>query len=293
MLTFGLVSIPVRLYAAARAKRIYLHQLHRDCHTRIKQPLFCPHCNRIVDRSEIIKGYEYETGQYVLVEPDEIKKITPESGRTMEILAFVPAAEVDPIYFESSYLAMPEAEGKKGYALLLKALEDTKMLGIAKVTMHQREYTMFVRPRNHGLTMHSMWYQNEINSVEGYGHTDESQVRPQEMKLAEQLVENLTADFKPQDYHDEFQARLRTLVEAKAKGRKIAVPEHHPRGRVIDIMDALKKSLSAKETSRETAASTSAQRKSRNAGAAHAGKRRMPEPVPITSHPRHLRRKAS
>jgi DNA end-binding protein Ku len=96
MLTFGLVSIPVRLYAAARAKRIYLQQLHRDCHTRIKQPLFCPHRNRIVDRSEIIKGYEYETGQYVLVEPDEIKKITPESGRTMEILAFVPAAEVNP-----------------------------------------------------------------------------------------------------------------------------------------------------------------------------------------------------
>jgi DNA end-binding protein Ku len=93
---FGLVSVPVRVSAAARAKRIYLHQIHRDCHTRIKQPLFCPHCNRNVDRSEISTGYECETGQYVMVEPGEIKKVTPESGRTMEILAFVPAAEVDP-----------------------------------------------------------------------------------------------------------------------------------------------------------------------------------------------------
>lgn len=114
MLTFGLVSVPIRLYAAARAKRIYLHQIHCDCHTRLKQPLFCPHCNRIVDRSEVIKGYEYETGQYVLVEGEDIKKITPESGKTMEILAFVPAAEVDPIYFESSFLAMPEAPHREG-----------------------------------------------------------------------------------------------------------------------------------------------------------------------------------
>ena len=117
LLTFGLVSVPIRLYAAARAKRIYLHPLHRDCHTRLTQPLFCPHCNRIVDRSEVIKGYEYETGQYVLVEGEDIQKITPESGKTMEILAFVPLVEVDPIYFESSFLALPEAEGKKGYAL--------------------------------------------------------------------------------------------------------------------------------------------------------------------------------
>lgn len=105
MLTFVLVSVPIRPYAAARAKRIYRHQLHRDCHTRLKQPLFCPHCNRIVDRSEVIKGYEYETGQYVLVEGEDIRKITPESGKTMEILAFVPSAEVDPIYFESTFVA--------------------------------------------------------------------------------------------------------------------------------------------------------------------------------------------
>src|SRR5579872_3525804 len=108
MLSFGLVSIPIRLFAAARMKRISLHQIHKECNTRLKQPLYCPHCDRIVDRSEVIKGYEYETGQYVLIDGDEIKKITPESGKTMEIIAFLDREAVDPIYFDSSFMALPE-----------------------------------------------------------------------------------------------------------------------------------------------------------------------------------------
>jgi DNA end-binding protein Ku len=268
MMTFGLVSIPIRLYAAARSKRTYLHQLHNKCHTRLKQPLFCPTCNRIVDRSEVIKGYEYETGQYVMVEGEEIKKITPPSGRNMEILAFVPDGQIDPIYFDSSYLALPEKEGQKGYQLLLKALEDTHMLGIAKVTMHQREYTVFIRARDHGLTLHTMYYANEIQSVAGYGENEDVKLKPAEVKLAEQLVQDLAEDFRPQQYHDEFQKRLRELVEAKAKGQRVTVaPEHH-RGRVIDIMQALKKSIAERESQK--------------------GQRR--EPVPISG--RHLRRKA-
>ncbi len=241
MLTFGLVSIPVRLFVAARSKRIYLHQLHNKCHTRLKQPLFCPHCNRIVDRSEVIKGYEYETGQYVLIDQADIKKITPPSGKTMEIVAFVEEKEIDPIYFDSSYLCLPGEEGQKGYQLLLKALEDTKMVGIAQVTMHQREYTVFVRPRNHGITIHTMYYANEIANVEGYGKRYDAKISPQEVKLAEQLVQTLATKFKPEQYHDEFQERMRKLVEAKAKGKKIAVEPARHKGRIIDIMQALKK----------------------------------------------------
>src|SRR5260370_727199 len=123
-ITFGLVSIPIRLYAAARPKRIALHQLHNKCHTRLKQPLFCPTCNRFVERSEVVKGYEYEKGQYVLVEPEEIKKITPASGQAMDILAFVDESQVDPIYFDSSFLAVPPAQGLKADRLLLKALDE-------------------------------------------------------------------------------------------------------------------------------------------------------------------------
>lgn len=251
-ITFGLVSIPIRLFAAARSRRIALHQLHNKCHTRLKQPLFCPTCNRFVERSEVIKGYEYEKGQYVLIEPEEIKKITPASAQTMDILAFVDESQVDPIYFDSSFLAVPEAQGAKAYRLLIKALEDTNRMGVAKLTMHQREYTIFLRPRKHGLTLHTMFYSNEIATVAEYGKHDETKLNPQEVKLAEQLVQSLAADFNPKEYRDEFQARLDELIEAKLKGRSIAVAPEAPRAPVIDIMQALKKSLAA--TSKKEAA---------------------------------------
>jgi DNA end-binding protein Ku len=244
-ITFGLVSIPIRLYAAARSRRIALHQLHSTCHTRLKQPLFCPTCNRFVERSEVIKGYEYEKGQYVLVEPEEIKKITPASGQTMDMLAFVDESQVDPIYFDSSFLAVPEPAGAKAYRLLTKALQDTNRMGVAKLTMHQREYTVFVRPRKQGLTLHAMFYTNEIAIVAEYGKHDDAKLNPQEIKLAEQLVQTLAADFNPKQYRDEFQERLNALIEAKSRGRAIAAAPKPAPAHVIDIMEALKRSLAA------------------------------------------------
>ncbi len=246
MISFGLVSIPIRLYVAARSKRVSLHQIHDKCHTRLRQPLYCPTCKRIVDRSEVIKGYEYEPGQYALVKPDEIKKIMPASGRTMEILTFVNEGAVDPIYFDSSFLAVPEKDAEKPYRLLLKALEDTKKIGVAKLTMQQREYTVFIRPRDNGLTLHTMYYANEIASVAGYGSGDNIKLRPEEVKLADQLVKSLSAPFKPQDYKDEFQERLNDLIQAKLKGKTIAAePAATKRAPVIDMMEALKRSLAA------------------------------------------------
>jgi DNA end-binding protein Ku len=243
-ITFGLLSVPIRLYTAARSERMNLHQLHKVCNTRLKQPLYCPHCDRQVERSEVVKGYEYEPGQYVLVTEEEIKKITPRSGKTMEILAFVKQEQIDPIYFDSSYLVMPEKDSEKAYALLQKTMEDTSRVGIATVTMHQREYTVFIRPRNHGLTLHTMYFANEIRKVAGYGESARNiKLKPQEIKLAEQLVETLSEDFHPQKYHDTFQQRLRELIEAKMKGKAITVEKEPARAPVIDMMEALKRSL--------------------------------------------------
>ena len=252
MISFGLVSIPIRLHAAARAKRTYLHQIHKDCNSRLKQPLFCPSCNRMVDRSEVIKGYEYETGQYVLIEGDEIKKITPASGKLMEIIAFLDEDSVDPIYFDSSFLALPEENAEKPYRLLLKALEDTRKMGVAKVTMHQREYTIFIRARNNGLTMHTMYYQNEISQVAGYGKNYEVKLKPEEVKLADKLIESLSAPFKPEAYKDEFQAHLNELIQAKLKGKTIVSAPQAGRAPVIDMMQALKKSLAAKKSGKQS-----------------------------------------
>jgi len=248
MISFGLVTIPIRLYAAARTKRTYLHQIHNACNTRLKQPLYCPTCDRMVDRSEVIKGYEYETGQYVLVDGEEIKKITPPSGKTMEIITFLEQSDVDPIYFDSSFVALPEAHAEKPYLLLLKALQDTKKMGVAKVSMHQREYTIFIRARNNGLTLHTMYYQNEIAAVEGYGKKYDIKLKPDEIKLADQLVENLSAPFKPEAYKDEFQERLNQLIEAKLKGKAVTVTPTTGKAPVIDMMQALKKSLATRQT---------------------------------------------
>lgn len=247
-ISFGLLSIPIRLYLAARSERINLHQIHKKSHTRLRQPLYCPTCNRMVERSEVVKGHEYEKGHYILIENEELKKITPRSGKAMEIQAFVKGSQIDPIYFESSYLALPERDNPKPYVLLVKALEDSDRVGIAKVTMHQREYTVFIRPRSDGLTVHTMYFVNEIRKVEGYGKiAQEVKLRPQEVKLAEQLVEILSEDFKPQQYHDSYQENLKALIEAKRKGKTFVEEEAPKRAPVIDMMEALKRSLHESE----------------------------------------------
>lgn len=242
-ITFGLISIPIRLYAAARTYRVDLHQLHRVCKTRLRQPLFCPTCRRTVDRSEVVKGYEYDQAKYVLLEPEEIKRVAPASARSIGILAFVNESEIDPLFFDSSFFAVPEQQGGKAYQLLLKTLETTRRVAIAKVAMHQREYTVFIRPYDHGLALHTMYFSSEIREAPGYGKTEEIKLKSQEVKLAEQLVESLSEPFRFGNYHDEFQERLKALIEAKQKGREVRSAPEPQRARVIDMMAALKKSL--------------------------------------------------
>src|SRR5215472_15414929 len=232
---FGLVSIPIVLYAAARREHAQLHQLHSTCHTRLKQPLHCPTHERIVDRSEVVKGYEYENGEYVLVDKAELEKIMPRSSRVMEILAFVKQEQIDPIYLDASYFAVPDKDADKPYQLLLNALKETDRLGVAKLTMHDHEYTVVVRPQDHGLMVNTMYYQNEIREVTGYGSKHRNlQLKPQEVKLAEQLVETLSNDFHPEKYHDTFEERLRDLIAAKRKGQTI---EEHPAPRETKIIN--------------------------------------------------------
>jgi DNA end-binding protein Ku len=245
-IVLSLISIPVRLYTAARSERTYLHQIHKVCNSRVKQPLFCPTCNRFVDRGEIVKGYEFDEGQYVLMEDQEVKKIAATSSHSLEIVAFTKLNEIDPIFFDASYFCLPEDAGKKAYQLLVKALEDTETVGIGKLMMHQRDYTVFLRSYDHGLLLHTMYFANEIRRPPQYGVFESVNLKPQEVKLTEQLIATLTQSFKPEQYHDEFQQRLRELIEAKQHGKTVDIgPESTKRAPVIDMMTALKKSLAA------------------------------------------------
>lgn len=246
-LTFGLISIPIRLFSAARGERISFNQLHKECHSRLKQPLFCPTCQRMVERSEIVKGYEHEKEQYVLVEDEELEKVAPPSARAMEILEFVHLGSIDPLYFDASYFMVPEEAGRKAYQLLVKTMEESDYAAIAKLWMHQREYTVIVRPRSNGLTLHTMYYENEIRQVAEYGQSDGIEVKEQEVKLAQQLVESLAGEFEPKKYHDEYQGRIKALIEDKLQGRQVATPPQQRLAPVIDLMEALKKSLAERQ----------------------------------------------
>jgi DNA end-binding protein Ku len=247
-LTFGLLSIPIRLFSAARSERISLNQLHAVCNSRIKMPTFCPTCDRKVERNEIVKGYEYEDDQYLLFTPEELDNIEPDSGRTMEIQEFVKLEEVEPLYYESSYYITPEEEGRKAYHLLMKALEESDYCAIAKLTMHQREHIVIIRPRNNGLTLHTMYYENEIREVAEYGRDDKVELRDAEKKLAVQLIENLAADFEPQKYRDEYMEGMKALIAAKQEGKQVASVTHPKRAPVLDLMAALTKSLEQRPT---------------------------------------------
>lgn len=245
-ITFGLISIPVRMSAAARGERISFNQLHKVCHSRLKQPLFCPVCNRQVERSEIVKGYEYEKDQYVLFNEDELDKIEPPSAKVMEILEFVKLDEMDPLYFDASYYVTPEDAGVKAYKLLLNAMKDSGYGAIAKLTMHQREHIVIIRPGASGLTLHTMYYTNEIRAAEPV-HIDKVELKDQEKKLANQLIESLAAPFEPQKYHDEYQDNVRAMISAKLKGQEVTEVAQPKLAPVIDLMEALKKSIAEKQ----------------------------------------------
>ncbi len=233
-LTFGLISMPIRLFSGARSSGISFNMLHRDDLQRVKQQYYCPADNRVVERSEIVKGFEYRKDEYVVIDPEEIKKIEPKTAKTMEILEFVKASDVDPVYFESSYYLMPEEAGRRPYALLTKALEESEYVAIAKLTMHNREYTVFLRPHEGGMMLHTMYYEEEVKKVEGFGAPD--------------------VELKDSD-HDDFQENLKKLIQTKLEGGEVAEVEQPKKlAPVVDLMAALKESLAQMEGRKKPAA---------------------------------------
>ena len=266
--------MPVRLFSGARSSSISFHMLPRDDLQRVKQQYVCPaEDNKVVDRSEIVKGYEYRKDEYIVIEPDEIKKIEPKTAKTMEILEFVKESEVDPVYFESSYYMLPEEAGRRPYALLTKALEESEYVAIAKLTMHNREYTVFLRPTQGGLMLHTMYYEEEVRRVEGFGAPD-VELKDAEVKVAHQLIEALAADWEPEKYKDDFQENVKKLIETKLEGGKIAEVEKPKKlAPVVDLMSALKQSLAEMEGKKKPAGTAkSAARESAGTGKSRRGK---------------------
>jgi DNA end-binding protein Ku len=259
-LTFGLISMPVKLFSGARSSGISFNMLHRPDLQRVKQQYYCPADNRVVERSEIVKGYEFRKDEYIVIEPEEIKKIEPRTAKTMEILEFVQTSDVDPVYFESSYYMVPDEAGRRPYALLTKALEESEYVAIAKLTMHNREYTVFLRPHEGGMMLHTMYYAEEVRTVEGFGAPD-VELKEAEVKVAHQLIEALSADWDPEKYHDTFQDNLKKLIQTKLEGGKVVeIDKPKKMAPVVDLMAALKQSLAEMEGKKKPAAKAEEER---------------------------------
>ena len=271
-LTFGLVSLPVRLFTAARSETLSFNQLHKTDNSRIKQMIYCAAEDKPIPRDEIVKGYEYEKGKYVVIQDEEIKKVAPKTAKVMEIQEFVKAGDVDPVYLESSYYMAPDEGGEKPYALLFEALKETKYYAVAKIAMHNREHIVIVRPGEHGMVLHTMYYADEVRRIEEF-RTDTSKVSEREMNLAKMLVESLAAEFEPEKYHDTYRDNLRKMIKAKVEGHKVVeTPEPHI-APVIDIMEALKKRLEARKP-RNTATTSSSEEEESTEAVAEQPKRK-------------------
>jgi DNA end-binding protein Ku len=239
---------------AARGESISFNQLHNCEHkSRVKQVLFCQAENKIVPREELIKGFEHSKGQYVVIDEEDIKKVRPKTAGAMEILEFVKANTVDPVYLESSYYVAPGVNGAKPYALLFEGMKAAGYFAVAKVTMHSREHVVVIRPAASGLVLHTMFYRHEVREVDEF-RSDASLLNEKELKLAGMLIESLAADFEPLKYTDNYRTNLQAMIQAKVEGREVTeIPVAAQGAQVINIMDALERSLQQK-TDKKTAA---------------------------------------
>lgn len=247
-ISFGLVSIPVKLYLAASSEAPSFNLLHARCGNRIRQQRFCPACNTVVEREDLIRGYEVSKDQYIQVTDEELKALEGEASEEIEIAEFVPLEKVDPIFFERSYYLGPDRGGEKAYRLLADTMAQVGKVALAKFVLRGKENLVIVRSARNGLVLHTMYFADEVRSFDEIAKGESAKISDAESQLAVRLIEELsTGDFEPDKYEDEYSQRVLDLVDKKAEGQKITLAKPQARrGQVIDLMAALKESLGKK-----------------------------------------------
>ena len=252
-LKVSLVNIPVKVFPATEsAATLSFNQLHAECQTRIQQKRWCPHCEREVSNTELAKGYEFEKGRYVIVSEEDIQKVRVESTRVINLVQFADASDIDPIYVDRAYYLAPDGPmAAEAFAVMREGMAGEA--GIGKVALYGREYLVAVRPQKKGLVMYTLHHDAEIRSIDQIEELSSlpSKVRPDEMKLAKQVVATFDADLNLKDYKDEYKDGLRRIIDAKIAGEEIVAPEIQDPPKVVDLMEALRRSLDSVSTTKK------------------------------------------
>lgn len=262
-ISFGLVNVPIKLFPATEQKDVKFRYLHKTCQAPIKYQRVCSACGQEVTQDDIVRGYEYESGRFVIINEEDMDKIPDERTRTIDIIDFVSLEEIDPLYFDKTYYLGPGEAGEKPYSLLRQAMADTGKIAVAKVVIRNKESLAVVRGYQDYLVMETIFYPDEIrDTAQLPGFDKKITLHDNELKMARELIENLATAFEPEKYTDEYRKKLMEMIHAKIEGEQIAVPEVVGKGKVVDLMDALKASVEmAKKTSVKEKKSTTKKNK--------------------------------
>lgn len=274
-ISFGLVSIPIKVYPAASSRAVRFSMLHAKDKSRLRQVFVCRSCDETVDRSDTLKGYEYARDQYVVLSDDELQALEKQSDRSIEIEEFVPISKVDPIYFEKSNLLGPDKGGAKAYRLLREAMVESGKVAVGRFNQRGRQQLVLLRPTDEGLVMHGLYYADEVRSFEDIELGDEVELKESELSLAHQLIDQLSRKkFEPEKYEDEYRRQVLEAVDQKVAGEQVVVaPTSEPREQIIDLVAALKKSLAEKGEGDAAAKKKPARKAAKAKGSKTAGKK--------------------
>ena len=247
-ISFGLVNVPIKMYTATQKNEIKFHYLHDKCKTPIKYERRCPNCNQEVPQEEIVWGYEYQPGSYVVLHEEDFDRLPGETTKTIDILDFVDLAEIDPLFFDKSYYLEPNQGGEKAYALLKQAMRETGKIAIARVVIRAKESLCTLRAANGALVMATMFYPDEVRAASALtGLNTAPSLHENEIKMAVSLIANLSSHFEPAKYTNRYREELVKLIEAKVAGEEVYAPAEPEKGKVVDLMEALRASLAATE----------------------------------------------
>jgi len=251
VITFGMVAIPIAMYTATQDNDIHFNQLHKEDNSRIRYKKSCGHCGKEIGTKDIVKGYEYDKDKYVVITDDEIEKIKTEKEKSIQILHFAQLNQISPVYYDKTYQAAPEAGGEKAFELLRSALMAEQKIAIGKAVMGTKDTLMAIIPREEGILISTMFYADDIKELQKQYAKPE--VSEQEREMAKILINSMDTPFDSTKYKDEYQTRLRELIETKISGREVVAAETEGNVRVIDLMEALKASVEKAQKGKVTA----------------------------------------